>query len=50
MLAASHTHFAPALQEADCLALPDGNAPDPRFVEDFHTKVRRMLWSRPRSL
>ena len=41
LLSCSHTHFAPALQVADCHPLPGplGNEPDPRFVADFQRKL-----------
>lgn len=41
LLSCSHTHFAPALQPADCQPLPGpvGNDPDPRFVEDVKLKL-----------
>ena len=41
LLSCSHTHFAPALQPADCQPLPEplGNEPDPRFVDDVKRKL-----------
>jgi len=40
MVAASHTHFAPALQAFSSRDPEVGvQAADPRFVEDFHTKL-----------
>ena len=39
LLSCSHTHFAPGLMIAASEPIPEGNEPDPRFIEDFETKL-----------